>query len=68
MSSIEWLTVDDVLQIHGDQIEQYGGSPGVRDPGALGGCIARPRNLLAYTTPDIFELAAGYSFGLVKNH
>lgn len=46
MSVVEWLTVDDALQIHDDQIERYGGLHGLRDIGALEGCIARPRNLV----------------------
>jgi len=68
VSQIEWLTLDDILQIHNDQIERYGGLKGLRDMGALEGCLARPRNLSVYSTPDIFDLAAGYSFGIAKNH
>ena len=29
------LTVEEVLAMHADQIERYGGSHGVRDPGLL---------------------------------
>ena len=30
--------------------------------------LARPKNKQAYKTPSVFELAAAYAFGLVKNH
>jgi len=31
----DYLTVVEVLAIHADQIDRYGGSHGVRDPGLL---------------------------------
>jgi hypothetical protein len=27
----EFLTVDDVLELHGDEVDRYGGEPGLRD-------------------------------------
>ena len=68
MTGPEWLSLEDVLQIHRDQIERYGGAFGVRNSAALEGCLARPKNLMFYESPDIFDLAACYSYGLVKNH
>ncbi|MGH9720264.1 MAG: Fic family protein [Bryobacteraceae bacterium] len=38
-----FLTLDEVLEIHQQQIERYGGSSGIRDPGGLESAIARPR-------------------------
>ncbi len=63
-----WLDRDDVLQIHDEQIKLYGGRPGLIDEGALDSTLARPKNLLAYQSPDLFELAASYAFGLARNH
>ena len=40
----------------------------MRDRGLLDSALARPENLLAYGKPSVFELAASYAFGLVKNH
>lgn len=43
---IDYLTVVEVLAIHADQIERYGGSQGVRDHGLLEAALyraARPR-------------------------
>ena len=41
---------------------------GIRDEGLLDSALARPRQLLAYGDPDIFELATAYAFGIVRNH
>jgi len=49
-------------------LAEFGGSSGVRDGGLLDSTLARPESLLAYGKPSVFELAASYAFGLVKNH
>jgi death-on-curing protein len=67
---VEFLTVDDVLALHADQIAHYGGSTLLRDLGLLESALAMPaatfgRELLH---PSIDEQAAAYLFYLVKNH
>jgi death-on-curing protein len=47
---------------------EFGGAPGIRDPGAIESALARPRNLLAYGQPDLCGLAAAYTAGLCQNH
>ena len=39
----QFLSLDEVLEIHQQQIEIYGGSPGVRDPAALESAVATPQ-------------------------
>ena len=39
----DYLTMADVLAIHQDQIERYGGPHGVRDPGLLEAALFRPQ-------------------------
>ena len=39
----EFLTVDDVLELHRDQIERYGGDLGIRDRGLIEAAVAMPR-------------------------
>ena len=39
----DYLTVAEVLAMHADQIERYGGSHGVRDPGLLEAALFRPQ-------------------------
>jgi len=54
-------------RFHGDSLIEFGGSPGIRDPGAIESALARPRNLLAYGEPDLWDLAAAYTAGLCQN-
>ncbi len=65
-----FLTLDEVLALHADQIERYGGSPGVRDVELLESALAAPRatfggGFLHTTLP---EMAAAYLFHVVRNH
>lgn len=60
----EWL----VYEVHDDQIAEHGGAPAVRDAGLLESALARPLNAFAYGVEDIFDLAALYAAGIVKNH
>ena len=38
-----FLSLDEVLEIHAEQIEKYGGSPGLRDAATLESAIATPQ-------------------------
>jgi death-on-curing protein len=40
----DYVTLVEVLAIHADQIERYGGLAGVRDQGLLEGALFRPRS------------------------
>jgi death-on-curing protein len=63
-----WLREDVVIAMHGEQIAEHGGSPGIRDAGLLSSALARPRNQAAYGKPSVFNLAAAYAFGVIQNH
>jgi len=43
MAEIDFLSVEDVLQIHASTMEQEGGLAGVRDHGLLDAAVAMPR-------------------------
>jgi len=64
-----FLTVENVLALHSEQLERFGGSAGVRDRGALESAVAMPTatfdgNLLHN---DLFQMAAAYAFHLAEN-
>ena len=63
-----WVLRETVLALHDQLLAQFGGSTGIRDEGLLDSALARPQNRFASETPTVFELAAAYAFGLVKNH
>ena len=70
MGEPEYLTLDEVLAIHADQIERYGGALGIRDLAALESALAMPRAGFAgeLLHPTLFEQAAAYLFHLARNH
>ena len=61
----DYLTLAEVLAIHADQIERYGGSHGVRDLGLLEAALYRPQT--GYYA-DLFEEAAALWESLAQNH
>jgi death-on-curing protein len=61
----DYLTVADVLAIHADQIERYGGSHGLRDEGQLVAALFRPQT--GYYADLIAEAAALWE-SLSQNH
>ena len=63
-----WVLREVVLLAHEQSLAQFGGSAGVRDEGLMHSALGKPQNLFAYGKPNLFELAASYAFGLVKNH
>ena len=65
-----FLTLDEVLEIHREQIERYGGTLGVRDHALLESALAVPQTGFDghYLHGDLYEMAAGYLFHLVQNH
>ncbi len=64
----EWISRQDALAIHAEQLAEHGGLTGVRDDGALSSALARPENLYTYGNPDLAALGAAYAFGLARNH
>ena len=63
-----WITKTMVEVIHDDQIAEHGGSYGMLNSGMLSSALARSQNLYAYGKPDLYQLAAAYGYGIVKNH
>ena len=65
MSETEYLTSEEVLAIHDDQITVYGGSSGIRDPGMLESALFRPQS--GYYN-NLIEEAAALWESLSQNH
>ena len=61
----DYPTVVEVLAIHRDQIERYGGAEGVRDPGLLEAALFRPQT--GYYA-DLIEEAAAIWESMGRNH
>ena len=65
-----FLDLAEVLEIHVDQIERYGGTAGVRDLPLLLSALAMPTAGVrgVYVHGTLFEIAAAYLFHIAKNH
>lgn len=63
-----WLKEEVLIAVHEEQLAEHGGAEGVRDYGLLSSALARPKNLAEYETPFVFEIAAAYAAGIVRNH
>jgi len=65
-----YISLDDLLIIHTDQIERYGGSHGIRDIGLLESALYRPQSSFAGEDlyPTLFEKTAVIVLSLLLNH
>lgn len=63
-----WIEKEDCLAFHSELLARFGGIAGIRDEGLLDSAINRPLQLNHYENPSIFDLAAHYAAGIVKNH
>lgn len=63
-----WLSPDEVIDMHAEQLSIFGGPEGVRDSGLLESAVQRPVNKWHYGETDMAALAAAYAYGLARNH
>lgn len=69
MTEPRWLAVEDVIRLHSMQIEEFGGSAGIRDYGLLEAAVMRPRHRYHYgELHTIVDLAVAYASALNANH
>lgn len=68
MNELVWIDEALVLAIHDRLLVEHGGAEGLRDEGLLQSALGRPLNHLAYAKPDVVDLAAMYTAGIVGNH
>lgn len=65
-----FLTLDEVLALHQDQVERYGGATGLRDLGLLQSALGTPQARFGGTFlhDSLPEMAAAYLYHIVCNH
>jgi death-on-curing protein len=64
-----FLTLEDVLELHEMQLENYGGATGIRDRGLLESAVMMPQASFGgdYVHAGVFEMAAAYAFHIAEN-
>ncbi len=70
MKNITFLTLAEVIEIHSNQIQRYGGAEGVRDINLLSSAVAMPYASFSgsFLHHNIYEMAAAYAFHICQNH
>ena len=68
MNEPVWVTEEDCLSFHDKLLARFGGGSGVLDKGLLLSALARPQHIFVYEKPSLFDLAAAYAHGIIKNH
>jgi death on curing protein len=67
---VVFLTLDEAIALHADQIERYGGRSGIRDLGLLQSALGVPSATFEgrFLHEGLHEMAAAYLFHVVRNH
>lgn len=68
MNQPYWLDRRDLIAIHNEILAVSGGKSGILNESALDSTLHKPQNLYHYGNSTLYELAAAYGYGLVKNH
>lgn len=67
---MNFLTVDEVIEIHDNLVSTYGGLQGIRDMGLLISAVEMPKSMMfgEYLHESIYDKAAAYLFHIICNH
>jgi death-on-curing protein len=70
VKELPFLTLDEVIEIHYDQIRRYGGNTGVRDLDLLKSSVSMPAAGFGeeYFHTGVYAMAAAYLFHIIQNH
>ena len=71
MSGPQYLELSEIVGLHAQLIERYGGSPGFRGEAGRGlveSALNRPMSKAYYEQADLVTQAAALYYGLAKNH
>jgi death-on-curing protein len=62
----EFLSIDEVLEIHRRSLAEHGGMEGTRDPGLVDSALGSAKNTFYYGQGDLFDVAASYAFHVAE--
>ena len=61
------MTRQQVDTIHQEQLDDWGGMPGLRNENGLESAIAQPQNVYLYGNGDLSEIAAAYAYHIAES-
>ena len=65
---MRFFTLAEILELHQLNIERFGGSPGIREQGALESALMAAENRAYYENADAISCAAAYGLHLCQAH
>jgi death-on-curing protein len=67
---MRYLSKDEVVELHRQGLERFGGMPGLRDEGLLESALAQPQAAFGGQElhPTLAAKAAALAFSLINNH
>lgn len=67
---IRFLTLEEIIRLHAEQIEIFGGMHGIRDQGLLESALYEPQASFGgkYLHGNLFGMATAYAYSIIKNH
>lgn len=67
---MNFLTLQQVLDIHAEVIRLHGGDPAIHDSGMVDSAVAQPQATFGgvYLNPTLADMAAALGFSLACNH
>jgi death on curing protein len=70
VNTITFLSVENVLKIHRQVVDEFGGDGGLRDRGLLESAVAMPQATFSgsFLHAELSEMAAAYHYHLCANH
>ena len=63
----KFLALAEVLYLHDQSLERYGGSSGIREPGLVESALGSAQNVFWYGRGGLFEIAAAYAFHIAES-
>ncbi len=67
MDEPRFLTLDEVLYLHDESLERYGGLAGIREPGLVESALGSAQNAFWYGRGNLCDVAAAYAFHIAES-
>jgi len=70
MDQVNFLTLENIIDIHDHLLQAFGGSYGLRDQNLLESALHQPQLQFdnRYVCDDLCSMAAAYAYHIIKNH
>lgn len=67
MDEPRFLTLQEVLYLHDESLNRFGGTAGIREPGLVESALGSAQNAVWYGHGNLFDVAAAYAFHIAES-